>query len=121
MSIKSTFVKIASSLVIASLVTSSVVPAVTTTYANTLAALGTPFNTEGHYDVEVPHVVIHQLYGAGLKKADDAYFSHGFIELYNNTDEDIALDGWSLQYADRGDNSKTGSTLQWQMFELEGI
>lgn len=121
MSIKSTFVKMASSLVIASLVTSSVVPAVTTTYANALAALGTPFNTEAQYDVTVPHVVIHQLYGAGLKKADDAYFSHGFIELYNNTDEDIDLEGWSLQYADRGDNSITGSTLQWQMFELEGI
>ncbi len=47
------------------------------------------------------HVVINQAYGGGGNK--DAEYKNDFVELYNPTDADVSLSGWSLQYA-----SKTG-------------
>ncbi len=40
-------------------------------------------------------VIINQIYGVG----SDPAISHGFIELYNPTDEDVSLEGYSVQYA----------------------
>lgn len=88
--------------------------------ADPVAIPGTPYDENGNYDVTVPHVVINQIFGGGLKTANDVYFSHGFIELYNPTNTNIDLSGWSLQYADRGDNSTTGATLPWVKLDLEG-
>ena len=47
-----------------------------------------------NYDVENPHIIINQIYGAG----DGGYVSHSFIELYNPTEFDIDISGWSVQY-----------------------
>ncbi|MDG0814438.1 choice-of-anchor I family protein [Cohnella rhizosphaerae] len=81
---------------------------------------GTPYNDAGQYDVAVPHVMINQVYGAGLAAASDAWASHGFIELYNPTSSVVDLTGWSLQYADRGSNAKTGPTQAWEKLDLAG-
>ncbi|MGM9575704.1 MAG: S-layer homology domain-containing protein [Oscillospiraceae bacterium] len=48
------------------------------------------------------HVVINQAYGGGGNSG--AEYKNDFVELYNPTDKDVSLDGWSIQYA-----SKTGS------------
>ena len=42
------------------------------------------------------HVLISQIYGAGGNK--NATYNADFIELYNPTNQDISLSGWSLQY-----------------------
>lgn len=61
------------------------------------------------------HIIINQIYGGG--ETNDARdmevpVSHAFVELYNPTDEAVCIDGWSLQYAARGD--------RWQVFTLGG-
>lgn len=78
---------------------------------------GTPYMTDGEYNVEVPHVIINQVYGGGMKTATDTYVSHGFIELYNPTSADVELSGWSLQYADA---PKTGVSSPWIKLDLTG-
>ncbi len=42
------------------------------------------------------HVVISQVYGGGGNSK--AVYKSDFIELYNPTDEDVSLDGWSVQW-----------------------
>lgn len=81
---------------------------------------GTPYNAQSDYDVTVPHVIIHQVYGAGLTTDNKVLVSHGFIELFNPTDQDVDLSGWSLHYADRGSNAQTGPTLDWEKLDLTG-
>lgn len=81
---------------------------------------GTPYTAAHSYDVTVPHVVINQVYGGGLTTDSSILVSHGFIELYNPTDIDVDLSGWSLQYADRGSNAITGATMAWQKLDLTG-
>ncbi|WP_256760911.1 choice-of-anchor I family protein [Cohnella sp. WQ 127256] len=88
--------------------------------APSLVQPGTPYDSNGIYDKSVPHVVINQVYGAGLKTDNAVGVSHGFIELYNPTDSDVSLDGWSIQYADRGDNSITGPTKAWEKLDIIG-
>lgn len=80
---------------------------------------GTPYKADGTYDVNVPHVIINQVYGGGMKAADDTYVSNGFIELYNPTDGDISLSGWSLHYAYAKD-PKTDVSEPWQKLSLSG-
>lgn len=80
---------------------------------------GTPYNNS-QYDVTVPHVIINQVYGGGMSADTTSIHSHGFIELYNPTDEDIDLSSWSLQYSDRGSKAITGATLPWQKLDLTG-
>lgn len=76
--------------------------------------LGTPYNDLGEYDVTVPHVLINQVFGA----SDDAeYVSHSFIELYNPTSADVALNGWKLYYKSSQDGPDSG---EWQSFTLSG-
>ncbi len=65
------------------------------------------------YDVTIPHVIINQIYGAG----DGGYVTHSFIELYNTTENDINLDGWSLQY--RSANSDVDNSNEWNVFCFE--
>ena len=73
---------------------------------------GTPYGEAG-YDVSVPHVVVNQVFGA----SDDAeVVSHSFIELYNQADTAVALDGWYLWYKSSAD----GGDTEWQPFALEG-
>lgn len=46
------------------------------------------------------HVVISEIYAGGTGNKDSqAAYSHDFVELYNPTDSDIDVTGWSLQYA----------------------
>ncbi|MBP3360044.1 MAG: metallophosphoesterase [Clostridia bacterium] len=59
------------------------------------------------------HVIINQVYGGGDRNDIEAPVSHSFVELYNPTDKDIDLSGWSLQYSHEGDS--------WQVLELKGI
>lgn len=51
------------------------------------------------------NVVISEVYGGGGNSG--AKYKNDFIELYNPTEKDIALDGWSVQYA-----SASGSSYQ---------
>jgi hypothetical protein len=75
---------------------------------------GTPYNASGSYDVAVPHIVVNQIYGGGDAGTTEGYFSKGFIELYNPTDSDVNLSGWSVQYSDPGMNGA------WSKIALTG-
>ncbi|WP_226642998.1 DUF4350 domain-containing protein [Mesobacillus subterraneus] len=57
------------------------------------------------------HVVISQAYGGGGNSG--AVFSSDFVELYNPTNKEISLEGWSVQKA-----SSTGTG--WQKVALTG-
>jgi len=88
---------------------------------------GTPYTVAGDYDVRVPHVIINQIYG-GQKLAASGYglddtvpVSHSFCELYNPTDEDIDLTGWTLHYGHNGEYTDNGQQRgDWAKLELEG-
>jgi hypothetical protein len=56
-------------------------------------------------------LLIFQVYGTGT--ATDGAVSHSFIELYNNTDSEINLNAYSLQYA-----NSTGTN--WTVINLTG-
>ena len=58
-------------------------------------------------------LIINHCYGGGNKDANVAPCSHGFIELYNNSDRTMNLKGLSLQYGETGKD--------WQVFPLKGI
>ena len=75
---------------------------------------GTPYTAEGTYDVTVPHVIVNQVYGG----SDDGAASHSFIELYNQTAEDVDLTGWRLAYRSSEDGDDSG---QWSYLELTGV
>ncbi|MGM9600910.1 MAG: CehA/McbA family metallohydrolase [Faecousia sp.] len=45
------------------------------------------------------HVVINQAYGGGGNSG--AVYTYDFVELYNPTDEEVDLTGWSIQYASK--------------------
>lgn len=81
---------------------------------------GTPYKLEDDvltYDVSVPHVVIHAFYGNNTSSVvSPSAVSHNFIELYNPTDNDVSLKGWSLQYrsSGAGDNSSG-----WSQFAFD--
>lgn len=58
-------------------------------------------------------LIINHCYGGGNRDANIAPCSHGFIELYNNSDKSMNLKGLSLQYGETG--------KEWQVFPLRGI
>lgn len=58
-------------------------------------------------------LIINQIYGGGAANSEDTPVSHGFIELYNNTDYDMNLKGLSVHY---GENLKG-----WQTLNLRGL
>ena len=75
---------------------------------------GTPYGADGGYDVAVPHVVVNQVFGA----SDDAeVVSHSFIELYNQADSAVSLDGWHVYYKSSEDGDQNGA---WLSLALEG-
>ncbi|MDY5498118.1 MAG: metallophosphoesterase, partial [Anaerobutyricum sp.] len=76
---------------------------------------GTPYNASGNYDVSVEHVVINQVYGGGNNKGAG---SHGFIELYNPTDENVDLSTWSIQY--EGSTGDDKNAAGWHKLDLTG-
>lgn len=61
---------------------------------------------------QADHVVISQVYGGGGNTG--AKYKNDFIELYNPTNQDVNIDGWSVQYA-----STTGNT--WTPTNLSGL
>lgn len=67
--------------------------------------------------VDKPEVMIYALYGAG-GSALDSYFKNDFIILYNATDHDIDLTGWSVQYASATSDKNVGTA---NIVLLEGI
>ncbi|MNB83608.1 Endo-1,4-beta-xylanase A precursor [compost metagenome] len=75
---------------------------------------GTPYNADGSYNVNVPHIIVNQVYGGGDADTTGGYFSSGYIELYNPLDTDVDLSGWSLQYSDPSMNGA------WSRLALSG-
>ena len=55
-------------------------------------------------------IVISQVYGGGGNSG--APYKNDFIELYNPTDQDISLEGWSVQYASAAGTSWTPTNLE---------
>lgn len=55
------------------------------------------------------HIVINQAYGCGGNSG--AAYKNDFVELYNPTDSDISLDGWSIQYAAKDKSSYSVTAL----------
>ena len=77
------------------------------------AAAGTPYAADGEYDVTVPHVVVNQVFGA----SDDAKaVTHSFIELYNQSDAEVSLEGWYAYYK----SSPDGGDTAWSSLALQG-
>lgn len=72
--------------------------------------LPSKFMIKAHAE-QANHVVISQIYGGGGNIG--APYKNDFIELYNPTDQDVSLDGWSVQYA-----SSTGAS--WGVTKLSG-
>ena len=64
--------------------------------------------------VESGHVIINQVYGA----SDDGYADYSFIELYNPTDSNVNLGGWSVQYRSSESGNQTGG---WAVLTLTGV
>lgn len=48
-------------------------------------------------------VVLSEVYGGGGNSG--ATFTHDFIELFNPTEAEVSLDGWSVEYFSAGGNS----------------
>ena len=59
-------------------------------------------------DEDRGHVVISQIYGGGGNSG--ANYKNDFIELYNPTDSDIPLEGWSVQYASASNTGVIGAS-----------
>ncbi|MGN0342704.1 MAG: choice-of-anchor I family protein [Roseburia sp.] len=78
------------------------------------AVSGTPYRSDGTYDVTVPHVIVNQVYGGSTNGSA----SRSFIELYNQSDAEVDLTGWQLAYRSSTDNVADSS--QWQTFTLNG-
>ena len=67
--------------------------------------------TDGESSVLPDHLIINQAYGNG--KNADGSVSHSFIEIYNPTETEVDLSGWSLQYAENG--------ASWSKLDLNGV
>ena len=66
------------------------------------------------YATENGHVIINQVYGA----SDDGYADYSFIELYNPTNNNINLNGWSVQYRSSESGNQADS---WAVLKLPGV
>lgn len=58
-------------------------------------------------------LIINKMYGGGAINTNSTPVSHGFIELYNTTDNPINLKGLSLQYKEQA--------MTWKCLQLRGI
>ena len=68
-----------------------------------------------------PQVLINHVHGGGPESSNT--LSHSFIELYNQTDEDIYLGDWSLQVQsplDTGANGTPAVPVEWEVLALTG-
>lgn len=76
---------------------------------------GTPYTADGKYNVKIPHIIVNQVYGGGnTASASGGFYSKGYIELYNPTESDVSLTGWSVQYSD------PNMAGQWSKLDLNG-
>mgnify|MGYP004561055631 CR=1 FL=1 len=66
------------------------------------------------YAAQNGHVIINQVYGA----SDDGYADHSFIELYNPTNKNVDLNGWSVQYRSSASGNQADS---WAVLKLTGV
>lgn len=66
------------------------------------------------YAAENGHVIINQVYGA----SNDGYADHSFIELYNPTNQNVDLNGWSVQYRSSASGNQTNG---WAVLKLTGV
>lgn len=57
-------------------------------------------------------LIINQIYGGGVANDNGTSVTHSFIELYNNSEKTIDLEGLSVQYGTKGTN--------WHKLDLEG-
>lgn len=66
-------------------------------------------------EVEGPYsgLKINQIYGGGVIGDEGTAVTHGFIELYNDSNKAINLNGLSVQYAKAGND--------WEVCELSGM
>ena len=64
------------------------------------------------------HVVISQIYGGGGN--NNCIWKSDFIELYNPTDEDVSLDGWSIQWLGKSTFSAYNPVGGGQLTKLSG-
>lgn len=67
------------------------------------------FKVEKSYAAQADHVVISQIYGGGGNSG--SVWKSDFIELYNPTDYDVVLNGWSVQYASAGGTTYSKTDL----------
>ncbi len=63
------------------------------------------------------HVIINQAYGSG--DDGESAVSHGFVELYNPTDQDISLNDYTLQYAAGKSGNTPDRPNQWKALDLK--
>ena len=66
------------------------------------------------YAAENGHVIINQVYGA----SNDGYADHSFIELYNPTNQNVNLNGWSVQYRSSASGNQASD---WAVLKLTGV
>ena len=86
-----------------------------------LLATSCPNNVSGNENVPSQYegiLLILQAYGTGGHA--DAAVSHSFVELYNNSDNDISLDNITLQYASGYDLSEEPVDGDWIRVFLDG-
>lgn len=62
--------------------------------------------------IDYQGLIINQIYGGGVADDNNTSVTHSFIELYNNSESPINLEGLSVQYATTGTN--------WHKLDLEG-
>lgn len=74
------------------------------------------FNTIHAKAAQFGNVVISEVYGGGGNSG--ATYKNDFIELYNPTDEDISLEGWSVQYAAKSGSFSTSTSY---LTPLKGV
>jgi len=71
----------------------------------------------GEEDALAGKLLIWQVFGdAG--RADQV--SHNFIELYNNSGDNVDLNGYTLQYAAGNNNEEENSDFDWEVIDLSG-
>ncbi|SFM39220.1 Uncharacterized conserved protein, DUF2252 family [Paenibacillus sp. 1_12] len=83
----------------------------------TLAANNSPYVEPSPEDLdEANQIVISKLFGGGSQN-DNAMYKYDFVELYNPTDINVNITGWSIQYAV---SNATSDSNQWKATALTG-
>lgn len=61
-------------------------------------------------EIKNDHLIINQVYGGGAN--DETPVSHSFIEIYNPTEREISLEGYSLGYLSGGKNGYAAAEVK---------